>query len=436
MKKAILAILAASLILSACTVGPMEEPHETLPTPDTSVPDNVVTDDTGPSEEAPVEPDTQPGDIAVSHDVGSPDDEIIPPAEPDDDVTEPAEEPAEEPVTPIEDLIIAIDDAEYGVMYSTISLNVRTGPSTDYKSIGALSEGEAVNVLGYASEYGWYLIEFKGGTGYVSGSYLTAVNPNLMPEPDDDYFPGIDIDEDRVYEIINAFADYSGYWAIDIAMTGYYGDYSAGAVVKMSMESVGGDEHSNTQKIGGYDFTLYTPTIDLYVYTASGKFVLLRDAYENGSITDSDIRAINYYFEDGANMYYVGIDEPSGFPKLEQPSVAYKMAICEDYEKANDLVEGTAYIASYYGTYSGGDAVVMWTYDPYFLPDEKIGIPMTADMKEIVISKRRFVLGSGSLDITFHTKDGKFIDLQKAYKDGIISAEDLDAICYYNRHRN
>lgn len=435
MKKAILAILAASLILSACTVGPKEEPHETLPTPDTSVPDNVVTDDTGPSEEAPVEPDTQPGDIAVSHDVGSLDDEIIPPAEPDDDVTEPAEEPAEDPVIPIEDLIIAIDDAEYGVMYSTISLNVRTGPSTDYKSIGALSEGEAVNVLGYASEYGWYLIEFKGGTGYVSGSYLTAVNPNLMTEPDDDYFPGIDIDEDRVYEIINAFADYSGYWAIDTIMYHYLGDYPAGAVVEMAIDMA--IEGPYVEDVFG-DYTLRhaNALTDFYVYTPSGKFVPLRDAYDNGSITDSDIRAICYYAENSLHMHYVGIDEPSGFPKLEQPSVAYKMAICEDYEKANDLVEGTAYIASYYGTYSGGDAVVMWTYDPYFLPDEKIGIPMTADMKEIVISKRRFVLGSGSLDITFHTKDGKFIDLQKAYKDGIISAEDLDAICYYNRHRN
>ena len=428
MKKTILLILAAAMILSACTVGPKEEPRETLPTPDASIPDLVVTEPALDLEE-PVEPEPDPNEISA------PDDEIIPPVESDSEEPDGIDTDGEDGVetVPPEDADIAIEDPEYSVLYSSISLNVRKGPSTDYEVIGVLKEGEAVDVIGYAVDYGWYMIKFGSGIGYVSGSYMTPDDPN--PEPDDDY-PGIDIDMDRVYEIIDAFAEQEGYWSIDIAMTGYYGDYSAGSVVKMSHESFGGDEYTNEQDIGGHTFTLYTPAIDLYVYTPSGKLVTLRDAYANGSVSDNDLRAISYYFKNGVNIYFVGEKEPAGLSPLEPLDADTQAAINADYEKAKGLEAGTAYIMSYYGTYSGGEAVVMWTYDPYFLPDEQIGNPMTADMKEIVIKKRRFVFGSGSLDITIHTKDGKFVDLQKAYSDGIISDSDLDAMCYYNRVRS
>lgn len=67
-----------------------------------------------------------------------------------------------------------------GVMYATMSLNVRKGPSTDFDRIGALSQGEAVNVTGRAST-GWYQIDFKGSTGYVSNIYMTSEAPSQAP---------------------------------------------------------------------------------------------------------------------------------------------------------------------------------------------------------------------------------------------------------------
>ena len=67
-----------------------------------------------------------------------------------------------------------------GTMYATISLNIRSGPSTDFDRIGALNEGEAVEVTGRAST-GWYRISYNGKTGYVSNVYMSTEKPADKP---------------------------------------------------------------------------------------------------------------------------------------------------------------------------------------------------------------------------------------------------------------
>ncbi len=51
------------------------------------------------------------------------------------------------------------------------SLNVRSGPGTKYKVIGAIKKGKALSVIKKESN-GWYKINYNGKTGYVSGSYV------------------------------------------------------------------------------------------------------------------------------------------------------------------------------------------------------------------------------------------------------------------------
>lgn len=67
-----------------------------------------------------------------------------------------------------------------GTMYATISLNIRSGPSTDFGKIGALSEGEAAQITGRAST-GWYQISYNGKTGYVSNVYMSSEKPAAKP---------------------------------------------------------------------------------------------------------------------------------------------------------------------------------------------------------------------------------------------------------------
>ena len=55
-------------------------------------------------------------------------------------------------------------------MYASTSLNVRTGPSTEYSKAGSLSVKEAVTVTGVA-DTGWYRLDYNGAEAYVSNKY-------------------------------------------------------------------------------------------------------------------------------------------------------------------------------------------------------------------------------------------------------------------------
>ncbi len=66
-------------------------------------------------------------------------------------------------------------------MYVKSSVNVRSGPSTDFDRIGSLSKGKSVNVTGQSDQTSWYRIDYNGKVGYVSNSYLQA---EPLPEPE------------------------------------------------------------------------------------------------------------------------------------------------------------------------------------------------------------------------------------------------------------
>jgi uncharacterized protein YkwD len=58
-------------------------------------------------------------------------------------------------------------------MYAKSSVNVRDLPSSDGNKLGGLSTNQEVTVTGQCNETGWYRIEYKGSTGYVSNKYLS-----------------------------------------------------------------------------------------------------------------------------------------------------------------------------------------------------------------------------------------------------------------------
>jgi uncharacterized protein YvpB len=58
------------------------------------------------------------------------------------------------------------------------SLIVRKGPGTNYGRIGSLKNGSVLNVI-HKESNGWYKISYNGGTGYVSGDYVTASDARL-----------------------------------------------------------------------------------------------------------------------------------------------------------------------------------------------------------------------------------------------------------------
>lgn len=90
--------------------------------------------------------------------------------------------PEPDPAPAIETTASAIEAADVSAASSESSsegtngiitggtINVRTGPGTEYERITRVSTGKRVTVLG--SESGWYKITFDGTTGYVLGDYL------------------------------------------------------------------------------------------------------------------------------------------------------------------------------------------------------------------------------------------------------------------------
>jgi len=70
----------------------------------------------------------------------------------------------------------AVRDVEK-TMYATSSVRIRASYSTSAEVLGALKQGEKIEVTG-ESENGWMRVNYKGHTAYVSKSYLTETAPS------------------------------------------------------------------------------------------------------------------------------------------------------------------------------------------------------------------------------------------------------------------
>ena len=85
-------------------------------------------------------------------------------------------------------------------------LNVRSGPGTNYPVVGALQSGETVDVQGCTG--GWCQVNFPGGTGFASRSYLAmAGGPGVGVAVTEGYAPGYAYEDYPAY----GYDDYYDY---------------------------------------------------------------------------------------------------------------------------------------------------------------------------------------------------------------------------------
>ncbi|MCD8356651.1 MAG: NlpC/P60 family protein, partial [Clostridia bacterium] len=61
-------------------------------------------------------------------------------------------------------------------VYTTCSLNVRSGAGTSYSVIGVLASGKSATVVGTSGS--WYKIKYGSGYGYIGSSYTTSSAPS------------------------------------------------------------------------------------------------------------------------------------------------------------------------------------------------------------------------------------------------------------------
>lgn len=76
--------------------------------------------------------------------------------------------PSKVPETPAEDG--TPDIGPQTVVITGNSVNIRTGPSTDYRVLGVVNKGKALRAWGFTVD-GWNLVEYDGQTGWISGRY-------------------------------------------------------------------------------------------------------------------------------------------------------------------------------------------------------------------------------------------------------------------------
>ena len=62
----------------------------------------------------------------------------------------------------------------------TSAMNVRTGPGTNYASVGTLANGTIVDVYGFAGGSSWFKIWYGGGWRYVLGQYSVRVGLSVQ----------------------------------------------------------------------------------------------------------------------------------------------------------------------------------------------------------------------------------------------------------------
>lgn len=115
------------------------------------------------------------------------------PAETAPSETKPAETlPQETPSGAAKPVEKPIEEA-IGTGISTARVNIRTGPGTQYQSLGILAKNASLTVYDYES--GWYKVKVDGTTveGYIIGSYMSfSANKPEQAEPQPSHTPAPD----------------------------------------------------------------------------------------------------------------------------------------------------------------------------------------------------------------------------------------------------
>lgn len=205
----------------------------------------------------------------------------------------------------------------------------------------------------------------------------------------------------------------------DIPIRYYYGTYSNGEVVVMDTY-YGATDDMNYFSVGDYDFYLPSGSYNMTLHMGS-EFIPIGEAYESGYVTDDDMAQIYCYSENSV------FTRPAPEPLTEEADRKlredYARFISNGLEKLvpASLLADDVCVVYYYGTYAGGEVVVMYRCE---------GI-LTCDTREYTVAGYDFSLSSGSYQIMLHN-DSTFIPFEEAYESGLLDDRDMAKIHYYS----
>lgn len=153
----LMAIAALVLVLTpACALGNLLASESAPPVTPTLTPLPTFT----PTPAELATPEVAPTNTPTEEPRATP----TPPEPPATPTPEATPTPAEPTATPTPETATAVIDNP--------TLNVRSGPGTNYSIIGRASNGQSYEVTGKNASGSWYQINFNGQTGWVSGDFV------------------------------------------------------------------------------------------------------------------------------------------------------------------------------------------------------------------------------------------------------------------------
>lgn len=206
----------------------------------------------------------------------------------------------------------------------------------------------------------------------------------------------------------------------DVTLKKYFGTYGDAIALMMDSEKEVYAKEDVKLVLAGrmFEFEDRTP---IYIYS-DYKFTELKEAYENGIISDSDVVGIYESFCKEYNIKIRGNIEPLD-DRVEE-------IIKENYvklyaENGLDISVENVQIREYFGLYSGAYAM--------FIKSEFDSYPQTP-VSEMIYGVQFNYTDSEKISIY---KDGKFYSVKEAYKtEQILTLDDVKDICYYLNFSN
>ena len=233
-------------------------------------------------------------------------------------------------------------------MYVTAdSLNVRKGCSTDTQLLGGYKKGSAVKVTGSVqrngADLGWYQVNYEGGTGYVSGEFLSDTAP---ASTDSSSGSGSDSDS-SVYtgNVITVYDEEGSVFTLYEGTDGYWRDKSGTSYIRLS-ETVF-QVNEGTKRLTTYDASADQDEVEVNVEG---------DPYDRPSLTVYDELGDSYWIYEGSDGYW-----------HEDDGTAYVRLSATEFQ----AYEGMKRLSTQYPSYDDQDDADDDDYDDTYEDDDQ-----------------------------------------------------------------
>lgn len=204
-------------------------------------------------------------------------------------------------------------------------------------------------------------------------------------------------------------ADIQKMTAEDILVLDYYGKYSGYEIVQIFFKNVQMTFDEVSLRIGRYEFLFNGSTAPYFFAYKDSEFIPVKDAYEQGLLSQNDLSYISVEF--GAEIKWL------------EPGAELEREMCDAFEEYLKEIKhnyrpdlGALKVVEYYGSYNGY-RIAQMGFENWVV---------TTDVGQVDIAGYTFTFASSAYPKYFLAyKDGEMLLVKDAYAQGLVSKEDI-----------